>query len=242
MNRKILVPLVLGTILAVPSSALAAPTQAFNAGAELLNQPKGQPWNMNLFVETKFGTDDGSPISPVRHMQMKFPSGSKFNGSSFATCSLTKVEKQNCPSGSKIGTGTATALLGSDVVDARVTVYNGPGTDSKREIYMYSRALSTITFVLKGTMRKASGKYGYTMDITVPPIVPELSPGGVPIVSFETSIGGNVKKKGKSVPLVSSPTSCKGGWNFAATFTYASGASGTVNSAIPCRLAATSIS
>jgi len=246
MRTRLLVPILLGAVIAVPATATAAPTQTFNAGAELINQPKGQPWNMKLFVETKFATDDGSPLSQVRRMQMKFPAGAKFNGSAFATCTLAKVEDQTCPARSKLGTGSAVALLGpnpaTDSVDANVVVYNGPGTDSKRQIFMHSRALATVQFVLKGTMRKASGKYGYTLDIEVPQIVPELFPGGIPIVSFDTSIGGYATKKGKRVPLVSSPTVCKGGWNFSATFTYASGAVNTVNSAIPCRLAATPVS
>lgn len=239
MKCKFIVPIALAAVLAVPVSATAAPTQTFSAGAELLNQPKGQPWNLNLFVQATFGTNDGSALSPVTRMQMKFPSGAKYNGSSFATCTLSKVTKQTCPSASKIGSGTAKALLGTDPVDAKISVYNGPGTDKKRSVYMYSRALSTVTFVLEGTMTKTSGKFGYALDVKVPPIVPQLIPGGVPIVSFETTIGGSVKKKGKRIPLVSSPTSCKGGWSFAATFTYSNGASGSVNSAIPCRLAAT---
>jgi hypothetical protein len=205
----------------------------------LLRQPKGKPWEMNLFVAAKFGTDDGSPVSAVRKMRMSFPSGARYNGDAFKTCSLSRAERDACPKGSQIGTGLATALLGTDEIDAKIKVFNGPGTAKKRKVFLYSRALSTVEFTLQGTMRKTRGTYGYVLDVDVPPIVPVLFAGGIPIVGFETTIGGNGRKKGKRVPLVSSPTSCKGGWKFAATFTYANGSSGTVNSAIPCRLAAT---
>ncbi len=89
-------------------------------------------------------------------------------------------------------------------------------------------------------MRRTSGTYGYVLDLDVPPLFAELqtSGEGVAIKRFETTIGGSVRKNGKRYSLLSAPTSCKGGWKFAATFTYATGASATVNKQIPCRLLA----
>jgi hypothetical protein len=241
IRRSALLPtLALAACVALPASASAAPTQVFNAGAELLNQPAGAPWNINLLIGATFGTDDGSAVSPITHMKMSFPTGARFNGDKFKTCTATQVQKQSCPSGSKIGSGTATALLGDGTIDATITVYNGPGTASKRKVFMFTKALSTVSFVLSGDMTKTSGKFGYVLDLTVPPIVPELQPGGVAITSFNTSVGGSTTVKGQKIPLLTSPTSCKGGWSFMAQFTYANGSTGTTNSSIPCKLMATS--
>lgn len=228
--------------LAVPGAAPAAQTQQFTAGAELLGQNAAGQWNLNLFVGASFATDAGTPVSPVRRMQMSFPAGARFNGDAFKTCARAKAELDQCPSGSKIGTGSATALLGKNAIDAKITVFNGPGNANKRQVFLYSQALQTVEFTLVGTMRRTRGTFGYVLDVTVPQIVPELVPGGVPITSFETTIGGTGRRNGKPVPLVNSPTTCRGGWKYAATFTYADGSSGSANSAISCRLTAMSTS
>ena len=81
IRRSALLPtLALAACGAIPASASAAPTQVFNAGAELLNQPAGAPWNINLLIGATFGTDDGSAVSPITHMKMSFPTGARFNG------------------------------------------------------------------------------------------------------------------------------------------------------------------
>lgn len=226
--------------LACLTTARAAQTQTLIAGAELLAQNASGQWNLNLISGARFGTDDGSPVSAVRTMKLSFPSGARMNADAFKTCSFAQVSDGACPAASKLGTGTATTLLGTSTVPATITIFNGPGNASKRRIWMYSRALSTIEFVLDGTIRKTSGTYGYVLNVNVPPIVPELVPGGVAILDFETTIGGSGRKNGKIVPLVTSPTSCrKGGWRYSGTFTFANGSSATSGAAISCRLTAT---
>lgn len=242
MNRRSRIAICTLLCSTAAAPAAAAPTQQFVAGAELLRQPKGQPWDLNLITGATFGTDDGSPLSPVTKMRLSFPGGARFNGDKFPTCTAAQVDKEDCPKGSQIGKGTAVAQVGKSQLDATVLVFNGPGTASKRKIFMLTKALSTVRVVLTGDMRKTSGTYGYVLDLTVPPIVPDLQPGGVPIAAFDTTIGGAITKRGKRIPLVTSPSSCSGGWKFSAQFTYASGATGTVNSQIPCKLLATPVS
>jgi len=236
--------LVLAAVFCTGTAAAgAAQTQTFTAGAELLQQNAFGQWNVNLFVGATFGTDDGSPVSPVRSMRMSFPGGARFNGDAFKTCTKGQVVYGECPAASKIGSGTATTMLGTSTVDAQITVFNGPGNANRRQLFFYSRALTTVEFVLYGTMRRTTGAYGYVMDVRVDPIIEDFIPGGVPITSFETTIGGVGRKRGKPVPLVSSPTACRaGGWRYAATFTRADGSSATSNLAISCRLTATPVS
>lgn len=242
MSRRTAALAILVTTLSLsgPAASRAAQTHTFTAGAELLQQNAFGQWNLNLFVGATFGTDDGSPVSPVRTMRMSFPGGARFNGDAFKVCTKAQVGDAACPKGSKIGTGTALTKLGKSTVDAKITVFNGPGNANKRQMFFYSRALTTVEFVLDGTMRKTRGAYGYVMDVNVPPIIDELVPGGVPITDFQTTIGGVGRRNGKPVPLVSSPTACRaGGWKYAATFTRADGSSATSNLAISCRLTAT---
>ena len=240
ITRTAALALAASCVAATP--ATAAPTSDFVAGAELLRQPPGAGWDINLIIGAKFGTDDGSDITPVRRMQMSFPGGARFNGDKFKTCaSKAKVEGNDCPSAAKIGSGTADIILGGQTpITVDVTVWNGPGTSSRRQVFLETK-LVNVRVALAGTMRRTSGAYGYVLDLEVGTILPDLTSGrGVTIKAFQTSIGGSVRVKGKRIPLVSAPTKCKGGWKFSATFTY-DASSSTVNSQMPCKLTATTI-
>ena len=72
--------------LAVAAPAQAAHTQNLVFGATLLDQPKGQPWAVNLNVDATLGTDDGSLAAPLRHVRLQFPAGAKVNADKFPTC------------------------------------------------------------------------------------------------------------------------------------------------------------
>ena len=72
--------------MAAPSAAHAGSTQTFDSAVELLKQPPGGSWESNFILGATFGTDDGTPVSPVRRMQMSFPTGSRFNAEAFKVC------------------------------------------------------------------------------------------------------------------------------------------------------------
>jgi hypothetical protein len=226
------------------SIALAADhTQRLDVGAELVRQPPGKPWVVNLILGAELGSADGTVPSPVRNMKFFFKSGAKVHSEAFGTCSKAVLEQQGpakCPATSRIGSGSAVAsVLQTNFPTDEVTVFNGPGTTTNRKILVYARAIETVTIILEGTLKKTSGKYGYSLDIPVEPI---RAPGDeASITNFSVKVGGFGRLKGKkNVPFIEAPTSCKApGWPFLGQFTYADGTSGSSSATIPCVLKAT---
>ena len=229
----------LGALAAAPALA-ADHTQKLNIGAELVRQPPGKPWVVNLLLGADVGMTDGTVPAPIDHMKFSFTTGAKVHGEAFATCTEQKLRKggpEACPSKSKLGEGTANAAALETNFPADVTVFNGPGNARSRKVFVYARAIQTVTVILVGTLKKTSGKYGYTIDIPVPPI-PTLGEGNdASITSFNVKVGGFGKVKGKPVPFIEAPTKCTGaGWPFLGEFHYSDGASGTSSAIIGCTL------
>ena len=120
--------------LAVAAPAQAAHTQNLVFSATLLDQPKGQPWAVNLNVNATLGTTDGGLAAPLHHVRFQFPAGARVNADKFPTCSPgSSFEKTlSCPKGSVLGTGLAKVdarpLLSN--VDAKLKLFNGKGNAS----------------------------------------------------------------------------------------------------------------
>ncbi len=231
--------------VAVPVAQAADHTQSLDVGAELLRQPKGAPWEINLLVGATMGMSDNTTPAPVTHMTFSFPSGARVNADAFKTCDPKKLARGGtaaCSKKSIIGEGTAVAHALGNEFHADMKVYNGPGTNKKRGITIYAKLkeIPTLTVQLDGTLRKTSGKYGFVLDMPVPTIAP-IGPGSeASITQFSTLVGGYARKKGKKVPYVEAPTSCRGGWPFQGVFTYADGAKSTVNAKLGCTIRASS--
>jgi hypothetical protein len=226
---------------ATASAALAADhTQQLNLAAELVRQPPGKPWIVNLVLGADMGMSDGTVPAPVNHMKFSFTSGAKVHSDAFGVCTRKTLEDQGptgCPASSKLGSGTAVANALATDFKADVMVFNGPGTVSNRKLYVYARAIQTVVIIMEGTLKKTSGKYGWMLDLPVPEI-PTVGEGNdAAITSFSVKVGGFGKKH---TPFIEAPTSCKGpGWPFFGTFSYSDGLSGTSSAIIPCVLKAT---
>jgi hypothetical protein len=228
---------------AAPAAQAAEHTQRLDIGAELVRQPPGKPWVVNLVLGAQLGMDDLSVPSPVRNMRFSFTSGAKVHADAFGTCTKAIIENRGpaaCPASSRLGTGKAVAaVLGTTFPTDEVTVFNGPGTASSRKLLVYARAIDTVVILLEGTLKRTSGKYGYVLDLPVEPI---RAPGDeASITSFSVKVGGFGTLKGKRrVPFIEAPTSCRGaGWPFLGQFRYADGTSGSSAATIPCLLKAT---
>jgi hypothetical protein len=229
--------------LAAPAALAADHTQRLDIGVELVRQPPGKPWVVNLALGAELGMDDRSVPSPVRNMRFSFTSGAKVHAEAFGTCTKAIIENRGpaaCPASSRLGSGKAVAsVLGTTFPTDEVRVFNGPGTASSRKLLVYARAIDTVVIFLEGTLKRTSGKYGYVLDLPVEPI---RAPGDeASITSFSVKVGGFGTLRGKrGVPFIEAPSSCHGaGWPFLGQFSYADGTSGTSAATIPCLLKAT---
>jgi hypothetical protein len=231
------------TALAVAGPAKADHTQNLVFGATLLDQPKSQPWAVNLNVNATLGTTDGGLAAPLRHVRLQFPAGAKVNADKFPTCApKTFADSLRCPKASMLGNGLAKVdarpLLNN--VDAQLKLFNGKGNAKKRALILTASTEDSgieINLLLPGTLTRIGGRYSYQFDLDIPEIVAVSGAPPVAINSFNVNVGGRVKKKGKKISYIDAPTKCpSGGWPFTGTFTFGDGTLPTLNSHLDCTL------
>ncbi|MCW2982872.1 MAG: hypothetical protein JWR63_442 [Conexibacter sp.] len=223
---------------AVAATALADHTQRLDIAAELVRQPAGKPWIVNLSIGAQLGSTDGVTPAPVNHMVFSFTRGAKVHPEAFGTCTLAIIKDKGpdgCPSSSRLGDGKALAHALETDFPADIKVFNGPKAGNGRKIIIYARALGTVVIPLEGTLKRSSGRYGWVLDLPVPRIQ-TVGDNDAAILSFQVNVGGIGRRK---VPFIEAPTSCtKPGWPFLGSFSYADGAAGTSSATIPCVLRA----
>jgi hypothetical protein len=242
-------PLLAVAAAAVAAAAVAGPAQAAHTqslvfGATLLDQPKGQPWAVNLNVDAVLGTEDGSLAAPLHHVRLQFPAGAKVNASKFATCEpKTVAASLSCPKGSLLGNGLAQVdarPLVSNLLPAKLKLFNGKGSSSKRNLFLTASTEDSgieVNLVLKGSLTRIGGRYSYQFDVDIPDVI---AVGGAPPVAingFNINVGGRVKQHGKKVSYIDAPTKCpSGGWPFTGQFTFGDGAAPVLSSHLDCTL------
>ena len=231
--------------LAVPAAALAAPTSTLTAGATLLDQPAGQPWALGLDVKATIANPDGSQPSALRRLVVKFPHAA-VNSGAFPTCKLHNLEGRKgpdgCPNGARIGSGDSLVMvrpLFDDPLHATLDVFNGERANGGRRVLFLARTTNglSVQLVFSGVLKKASGRYGYTLDTPIPriPTVPGVADASV--VDFTVHVQARRRVKGRRISFVEAPTSCpKGGLPFFGTFTFADKSTATSASRISCTL------
>ena len=166
---------------------------------------KKKPRGVKLNFHLTLGTDDGTSPPTTKETIVSFGKGIKFNASKFPSCSqatLNSKGPKGCPKGSKIGTGSAVALVGgspgepapSTTESLKVTAYNGPG-GKKYELYLQGDSPAAISQAIEGKLTKAHGDYGYQLDVIIPPELQQPVPGlFAPLVDFKVKTGGTYTK------------------------------------------------
>src|SRR3954467_10178535 len=159
-------------------AASAAPTATLTSAVNLLQQGSNGAWQIGLGTGAAFTNPDGSQPSPVRRMRFKFPPG-KANWTKFPACDRAKLEQakapDGCPAGSRIGKGTSVVWarpIVADQIPVTVDVFNGKAVGSTRELLFLAPSTGAIStqMVLGGVLRKTTGRFGFELDVAVPPI------------------------------------------------------------------------
>jgi len=231
--RKSLVAAVAAALaLTVATVALAdgVVTQTIQAGvspskAGTLKKPK--PITLKLHLSTT--TSDGTKPPAANHVVIYMARGLTFNGAHFKSCSLATLNDSNqgpssCPSGSKIGGGTATGNIGQGSDEQlTVTIFNGPKGKST-EIYLHGTSPAAIDAAFESKLKPIrGGPYGYQLISDIPQNLYEPVPGlFTPLTDFNVSIKAITRVKGVQYGVVST-VSCpkshklpfKGTWNYA---------------------------
>jgi hypothetical protein len=225
-----------------------APTRTNNGKDFLVLQFKIAPPRAGQGVGIEFdsfaGNDvDGAVPTPgesTRINDVRLAKGFKVNPSAFASCTRAQIDKNRCPSASKLATGTATADARPTIatpVQARVTAFNGKTTAGKPALLL--RALANLNgnqvpLVLVAQIKPPASGFGPGFVVDSGP----LTPGSGPLFGI-TQLHLNfpdkvVRVRGRAVHYTVAPTTCRGSWLFEQINTSYSGAKQIATDRMPC--------
>ena len=251
LNRRLVLALTTLAALAALAPVARADSQIvprLDLSAILLDQPKGRPWAIDLGFGMSLPTVDGTRPSPLRHAVFRFPQAT-VNADAFPFCTHAVLERKGpvaCPKRTKIGSGTGLVdvrPLVRNILHATIDVYNGPKKGRHRTFLFFAHGEEVnADFVLDGDLVKTPGRYGYQLDLPIPPL--KTAPGvpDVAIDELEVTIGKRIRYRGRRVSLLEAPTRCPaGGWPFDAALTFADGQQRKAAAVINCLLKATPV-
>jgi hypothetical protein len=187
-------------LAAMLSIALASVAFAANAAPDITAKltptkagTKKKPKNAKLTLSVKNNQNDATVDTIVVNLGKQL----KLDGKGFKYCTASTLNAQGktaCPSGSKAGGGTASAVVGPDHVPLNFTVDAYVG--SKKTIIFYTQQVGgTVRKALVGTVSKGSGKFGSKISIKIDPDLQQPAPGVFSsLVGLDTTLSA---KKGK---------------------------------------------
>jgi len=242
-RRVILLALTVAAVLAVNASAAFAvnSVQQFSASASpAKGGTKAKPTPVSLKVRPYFSDISADAAAPfaTQLATVFFPSESVFNGKYFPVCAKLKVlnSASSCPSGSKVGKGTAAGTALGAIENLTVAIYNGPGGNTIELLVDGSSPLA-IHSVIEGTLTKQTGKFGYKLTVPIPSDLQQPAPQVfATLTDFNTTLPVKFVKKGKKkIPYLAAAGCATGSWAFAYTGQYTDNTSQTVNVSEPCK-------
>ncbi len=241
MRRAIALAGLSAALLALPSSVAASVSASLDVGVRLIEQPVSQPWEVDLLLGGALkATEEALPATT--HLAFRFPRATVNSAATAGTCKaqpgvVGRLGVAVCPANSRIGAGTAHVRAGDETIEAKVTVYRGPGSDRRLTIFVKAEAGASlgITVTMRGTLQRiADGGFGYRFDMPVPRI-PFGTSAQVRLVDFALDVGA----RRRGVPFIQAPRSCpKGGFPFSIAWTLEGGRTVTDRKSISCVIGA----
>jgi hypothetical protein len=192
---------------------------------------------------------------PLTQIELRYPDnlGIGLSGLGLATCTAHTVEASSpagCPTNSVMGYGEALTgiVLGSETITelAPIAILRAPDQEGHFALLFYAEGSTPVdTHILfPGLLLPASAPFGGLVSIGVP-LVPTLP--GAPYISvlqlhatlgprrvtyYERTNGMTLAYKPMGILL---PGSCpRGGFPFAAQFSFLDGSRATAHTAVPC--------
>ena len=213
-------------LAAAPGGAVAGERADFEF--ELAGRAPDAPSALTLHLRYKAAGDPDAKPSPIRHVQLDFPAGTRFELGAVPACTASDADLQAraaeaCPPASRIGGGTLVAITGAgapaDPFEADATVFNAPGG-----------------FVELVTDRGSGRTLGFDraqVDGARATFAPPVTPGGPP--DGETAVR-QIDLRFDVPAYVRTPPACPADalWRGSGTFTFADGITVTEPAATPC--------
>ncbi len=230
---------VLGLALAVGVSAIAFganTTQNTQKMKVTLKPAKGgkttyKQVSLRSLTTTGTKTTGTYALTPVSKAQILYDKDIKFDTKGLKTCDSSKITGTTTAAAlaacgnAKVGKGKAVVQISgnpapANTVSAVITAFNGKPKGGKPVILLHTRvdAIASTT-VLVGTLNKIKGKYGWRLDVVVPPL-----PAATATTIFDVTVTHKpVKVGGVKHTYISAKCSHKNKtWAFKGLFTYKS--------------------
>ena len=248
--------LVAATLLASllpPAAAATASTERATLHASFSPDRLGASTTISFSL--RLSTSEGTAPPPLTVMDLRMPAGIGYATTNLglALCqpsTLLANGLAGCPPDSRLGYGSALVEVpfgtGSGQEIPQIQLLAAPSSNGNTGVMFYATGLYPITAQLSflGEILPDNGRFGSQLDTNVPLV--SSVPGGadVSIVAVSTTIGPKNLTyyrdvRGKRVAFtprgVAVPVRCpRGGFPFAAEFTFQDGSDASAETTVPC--------
>jgi hypothetical protein len=248
-------PLAIVTAVALCATAPATSVARPSARLEIALVPEQLGRSTTIEFGIVISGRHGTVPPPVTKIALSYPAnfGIVTSGLGTATCTSTQLEisgPDGCPSQSVMGYGTATGevQVGSELIEvtAATAVFMSPfqNGDIALQLFLNAETPLSAQLIFPVLLLPASAPFGGTLTITVPLIESFAGGPDVALVRLRSTIGPlgityYDRIHGRFVPYQPSgillPRRCpRGGFPFAAAFTFAGDTSITTHASVPC--------
>jgi hypothetical protein len=240
-------------LCALAPAAAQATSELASLNASFAPDRLGAPTTITFSF--RLSTSEGTAPPPLTGLDLRMPAGMNYTTTQLglAICqpaALAAKGPAGCSPNSRLGYGSALVEVpfgtGSGHEIPEVQALSGPSPNGNLVVLFYANGLYPVAAQLtfSGEVLPDSGHFGSQLQTTVPPVA--SVPGGpdVSIVSVTSTIGPSHLTYYKHVhghlvafrPRgVSVPERCpRGGFPFAAEFTFQDGGRTSASTAVPC--------
>ena len=192
-----------------------------------------KPRNVKLSLELITQPNPSDPAFATKSTVVHLDKNLRFGGKYVKTCTRAKVLSNNkaCPKGSKVGSGSATAVAIGIPEKLTITAYNGP---KGKAIELLVDALLPLKIhnVLEGTLSSDTGAFGSKLTVVIPAALQQpVENVTATLTDFRTVVKGTGSKNRPYVGLVG----CKGGaLTFRSDFVFSDDTTATAPATVPC--------
>jgi hypothetical protein len=190
------------------------------------------------------GEKSGEVPSPVRRALLSFPAGLTLDIPQLSSCSAPRLRARGargCSPRSDLGTGHAlvVAPLGSQTLSEAISLslFLGEPRNLQPTLEILGQGLTPFDerVLLSGSTLSGQAPYGEELEMSIPPIPTLPLEPDASMASISLDIGAPAKARAGDANAVLVPSHCpKGGFPFAAEFTYADGSVGTATTTVAC--------
>jgi hypothetical protein len=242
----------LALLAAVPGAAGAVTEQA-SLRASFSPDRLGVPTTIGFSFH--LATAEGTAPPPLEGLELHMPTGLNYTTTTLglATCAPSTLAASGiagCPANSRLGYGSALvevpfgAGVGHEVPEIQAVA--GPSPNGNLVVLFYANGLFPVLAQLtfSGEVLPDTGRFGSQLDTDVPLVTSVAGGPDVSVVSVQTTIGPSHltyyrRVHGRLRPFrprgVSVPERCpRGGFPFAARFTFQDGTATTAQTTVPC--------